>query len=166
MPPKATTVSPAESKGVARPGQVPQGDHEQPAAPATNGRGNGALHVVPPPAGEEPKPVQYAGPRTPRRTREVPVPEYQGFTLTLWVNYPQTVYDTMVSGENKESLEAAGKIFIANNGWCDDVGVPYPPMNTDEFWKAIPNELAGTMLALARREANELPNSLLRQQGR
>jgi hypothetical protein len=114
-----------------------------------------------------PAPIQEStGPRPPKRVREVDVPEYPGFKLTIWVNHPQILYDQMLSGENTASLAAANEIFIAHNGWCDFNGKPYPSIGTDEFWAEIPNELAATMLALVRKEAAELPNSLLRMRPR
>lgn len=151
-PPARAVVTEAEPVEVV-PEPTPNG---APAAPAEAAQ----APVAPPPAPGVP------GPRAPKRVRSVEIPEYPGFQMTVWVNYPSKLFDQMIDGNAEDSLAAANQIFIDNNGWCDDEGQPYPAMHTQDFWDAIPNELAATMIAVLRNEVGKLPNSLLPRRAR
>lgn len=118
-------------------------------------------------AGPTPPP---AGPMAPHRVEWVDLPEYPGFKMKIWVNYPQATFDALFAtgeGSAEASNEASKEIFIEHNGWRDHKGTPYPPMSDPaEFWSAIPNELGGLMVAVLRKQAGVLPNSLLPTRGR
>lgn len=58
---------------------------------------------------------------------------------------------------------ALGKIVLQHNGWCDEDGNAYPPASeVKAFWKAIPDELAGAIMVILRREQGRLPSSMMR----
>jgi len=101
------------------------------------------------------------GPRMPRRERWIDVPEYPGFRVKLWVNYPRRLQDDLKSGDAERLEGALRQLVVGHNDWCAEDGTPLPPSSTAEFWAAIPDELAAALLALMVREENVLPNSIL-----
>lgn len=113
---------------------------EAPAAPASSG----------------------TGPRIRRREGWVDFPpEYEGFRVKLWYNFPSKLLDDLRSGEQDVTEAALRRIVLEHNGWCDEEGKPYPAAGDEGFWEAIPTEVAAIVLALIQMEATKLPNSLL-----
>ncbi len=108
--------------------------------------------------------MAQAGPvllKMPRREREVTIPEYEGFTARLWVNYPKRLQNDLKSGDADKLRAALQQIVVSHNGWCDEAGEVLPQPSAPAFWDAIPDELAAALLALLVREENVLPNSIL-----
>jgi hypothetical protein len=103
----------------------------------------------------------HTGPRIPRRDAWVEVPDpYEGFRVKLWVNYPRRFLEDIQSGESARIKDALCKIVLEHNGWCDEEGAPLPPASTPDFWDAIPDELAGALIALLNEEGQRLPNAI------
>ncbi len=101
------------------------------------------------------------GPRLPRREAWVDVPEYEGFRVRLWTNYPRRVLDQLASQEPEEVLTALRTVVLEHNGWLDFDGQPFPPASEALFWEQIPDELAGALLVMARLEAGKLAIALI-----
>ena len=132
------------------------------------------------------------GPRIPRRELWLDVPEYPGFRVRMWANYPQRLARDLQSKDAALIGAALSQIVIEHNGWCDEEGNPYPPaserrvaiesvaedgpdgesitrtVNRVEypFFDAIPTELAVVLVVLVNEAAATLPNSLLRTRRR
>jgi len=107
----------------------------------------------------------------PRREVEVSIgPEYPGFSARLWVNYPRRLQEDMRSGDNDRMSAALARIIVSHNGWPDDDGnvLPQPGATVlDEdgrtvypFWRAVPDELAASLITLLDEESRRLPNSI------
>jgi hypothetical protein len=67
-------------------------------------------------------------------------PEYAGFTVTLWINYPQRVKQEILSGDESRVTAALGDL-VTDHDLVDFDGEPYPASGP-EFWQAIPDDLA------------------------
>lgn len=142
-------------------------------------------------------PPAPAGPRAPRRELWLDLPpEYPGFKVRLWVNYPARYMTVVQNGgqpdtlarlrelEDADGAEAAekraalqeqalaesramlGQIVLEHNGWCDADGTPYPPPTSPDFWEDISTELAAAILALLQAETMKLPSSLMKTRRR
>ena len=112
-------------------------------------------------AEEESKEAQPVVLRLPRREIWLDVPEYEAFKIKVWANYPERVRKGLWSDDTAELQAALLEVVREHNGWGDEEGNPYPAAGTAEFWDALPNELAATVIVLARHEAPRvLPFSL------
>ncbi len=89
------------------------------------------------------------GPQIPRREAWLDVPEYPGFKLKLWLNYPRRLLDTLSEGDEAAKRDALLRIVLEHNGWRDEEGQPYPLASSPEFYAAIPTELAIVVVLLA-----------------
>lgn len=98
--------------------------------------------------------------KMPKRTTTVAIPEYPGFEVQLWVNFPQRLAADMQAGDTARAVEALGQIVVAHNGWCDENGEPLPQPADPAFWDRISNELALVIVSLVSAEAERLPKSL------
>lgn len=85
---------------------------------------------------------------------------YPGFKVKIWVNYPSGLIQEVRSGDSERAKTALKKIVLEHNGWGDIEGNEFPEAQTDEFWEAIPNELAAAVITLVQMEATKLPNYL------
>lgn len=100
-------------------------------------------------------------PRIQKREKWIDMPvEYEGFKVKVWVNTPSKIWTDITSGEEDLAQQAAAKMVLEHNGWLDFDGNPYPDAQDPEFWKEIPTELGACILAAARAEIQNLPNSL------
>lgn len=97
----------------------------------------------------------------PKREVWLDVPEYPTWKVLIWVNYPQRLNLELASGEAARVSAAVRQIVIAHNGWIGEDGEPYPvEIDSDEFWKAIPDELAAVLGVLVLTAKFILPKSL------
>lgn len=116
----------------------------------------------------EPPLVVVAGPRMPRRTKWLDLPdEYgeAGMKLHCWVNYPARLGQDIDSGERERVFPALYQVVLGHNGWVGDDGAVLPAVNTQQFWDDISTELALTVLRLISLEGSRLPSSLKRPSG-
>jgi len=113
------------------------------------------------------------------------VPEYPGFKVRLWVNYPQRLEQDMAGNsfrdrpdpeqgatleelnawvdEREQFMRAAlSKVVLWHNGWTDFDGSLLPQPSDLSFWERIPTELATAVIALQKQAAEELPNFIRR----
>jgi hypothetical protein len=110
------------------------------------------------------------GPRMPKRTLWVALPErtpggevaYPGFKVRVWVNFPARFAEQLKSGTEEEKSETLRRIVVAHNGWLDDEGEPFPPADSPDFYKQLPQELATLILYSIMEAMQSFPNSLLR----
>ncbi len=110
---------------------------------------------------------RVTGPVIPRREAWLDVPEYPGFRVKLWLNYPRRLREDINSRDEARISAAARQIVLEHNGWVDFDGLPYPPANTEEFWAEIPTELATVLMYLALEEVGAiLPKSLAQSRRR
>jgi hypothetical protein len=157
-----------------------------PAAEATEGPA-AARPPAPPPADPSPTPTPTpppaaAGPRLLRREVWVDVPEYPGFRVKLWINYPQhwdlemtgadfrpapdhegvTLQELRAWNDEREAAmrTAYGRVVLEHNGWLGFEGEVLPQPQDPLFWELIPTELAATVVALQKQASAELPNSI------
>jgi hypothetical protein len=105
------------------------------------------------------------GPRIQRREAWLPLigegaGAYPGFEVRVWTNHPSRIWGEIQSRDEARMSEALRQLVTAHNGWLDFDGEPYPPADTDEFWTAIPNELAALVILTIERGAFSLPNSV------
>jgi hypothetical protein len=107
------------------------------------------------------------GPRLPRREAWIELPpEYPGFRVKVWVNYPRRLNDELASGESERIVGVLRQIVLEHNGWSDTDGTPFPQANTAAFWDAIPDELAAAVIVLVREQVGKLAGSLVTRSGR
>lgn len=106
--------------------------------------------------------VAPTGPRIPRREVYVDIgEEYPGFRAKLWVNYPRRLIDDLRQTDDLERSKAAlGQMVVEHNGWVNYDGTEFPPASEPAFWDAIPDELAGALIALVNREAGKLASDV------
>ena len=110
-----------------------------------------------------------AGPRMPRRTLWVDLPErtpegeeaYPGFKVRVWVNFPSRFAEQLKTGNEEEKSEVLRKIVVEHNGWCDEEGTPFPAATDPEFYRQIPTELAVLIVVAIQEAMVRFPNSLL-----
>lgn len=127
------------------------------------------------------EPVAAPGARSaltaPRIERWVDVPDYPGYRVRLWVNYPRALRSAFeppdlgelegeaLAGyvaERKAAIEQAiGAIVLEHNGWPDEDGAVLPQPPDPTLWDRIDQHLANVVLALAYQAPAQLPNSLL-----
>lgn len=115
----------------------------------------------------------------PRIERWVDVPDYPGYQVKLWVNYPRHLR-TMLTAEDLEAAEGLegqqleayaaelkaklegvlAAIVLEHNGWPDEEGMTLPSPQTPGFWDLLPDQhLANIVMSLARDAPAQLPNS-------
>jgi hypothetical protein len=119
-----------------------------------------------PPGGPDP----VAGPRMPKRTLWVDLPEttpdgdvaYPGFKVRVWVNFPARFAEQLKTGTEEEKAGVLRRIIVEHNGWCDDEGHPFPAADDPAFYQELPQELASLILYSIVEAMNRFPNSLLR----
>jgi hypothetical protein len=115
----------------------------------------------------------------PRIERWVDVPDYPGYQVKLWINYPRALRTTLTAedlagaeeleGEELEAYAAELKaklegvlaaIVLEHNGWPDQEGNVLPQPSTAGFWELVPDQhLANIVMTLAREAPAQLPNS-------
>ena len=106
-------------------------------------------------------PPAPAGPRIPRREVWIDFPpEYPGFRVKVWLNFPARMLDDLRSGDVDRMRKTLFKVVLEHNGWVDEDGEPYPPPTDEDFWTTIPTEVGVTIIALINIEVTKLPNSL------
>jgi hypothetical protein len=131
---------------------VPSNRTKRRLAPAHQ---NGHYHgPIPPP------PVQ-AGPM-PRIEVWLPLAdEYPGWMFLFWQNHPrQVMRDLRAAQGDTATWDVFKSLVRAHNGWTDERGVVYPQTDDDEFWGAIPNQVALALYQRVQDQAWTLPNSL------
>lgn len=152
-------ISLAGEPGSPTEGQQSRGGSE--AAPTSIS----GLVPIPSPSNASPViPQQVQGKQVRRKEGWVKIDDdaYPDFNFKMWINYPQKYDDAIKTTATPDEIrETLGKIVLAHDGWLDEEGMPYPPANTPEFWKSIPNELAAAIITLVRLEATNLPNLLM-----
>lgn len=77
----------------------------------------------------------------------------------------QTWRDGIADAQERR-LTALRQIVVKHNDWVMWDGTPYPPADSDDFWRAIPDELAAAIIVIMRKEANRLPSGLARAASR
>lgn len=117
----------------------------------------------------------------PRIERWLDVPDYPGYRVKLWVNYPRHLRSTLTTqdlegaeglegeelaayaAELKAKLEGVlAAIVLEHNGWPDEDGNVLPQPSTPGFWDLVPDQhLANIVMTLAREAPSLLPNSPL-----
>lgn len=117
----------------------------------------------------------------PRIERWVDVPDYPGYQVRLWVNYPRALksafspldpdeveklegdeLDRFVAERKAQVEQALAAIVLEHNGWPDEEGNALPPPQTQGFWDDMPDQhLMNVVLSLAVNAPSQLPNSLL-----
>jgi hypothetical protein len=102
------------------------------------------------------------GPQVRRREewKDLPTP-YDGFQIKIWANYPRKLATDVNSNDVDLMLPALMRIILEHNHWRDEQGDEYPAANTEDFWRAIPDELAAALITLFQMEALALPNSMM-----
>ena len=129
---------------------------------------NGTVAVMLPGAGPGQPPGQ-PGPRMPRRTLWVDLPEkapdgsdaYPGFKVRVWVNFPARFAEQLKVGTAEEKAAVLRRIVLEHNGWCDDEGTPFAPADDPAFYEQIPTELAVLIVVAIQEAMVRFPNSLL-----
>lgn len=87
-----------------------------------------------------------AGKVLPKRVITFPLPEpYQDFSITAWINFPQSVGEDLRSGDIERGRVALMQI-VRGHDLVDYDGVPYPPADDPKFWDAIPNDVGGMIV--------------------
>lgn len=71
-----------------------------------------------------------------------------------------------IAAAQERRLSALRQIVVKHNDWVMWNGTPYPPADSDDFWRAIPDELAAAIIVIMRKEANRLPSGLARAASR
>lgn len=109
--------------------------------------------------------VQPSGPRMPKRTAWVPLPDSYGeagMELLVWTNYSHAVGNALRGLKGTEAFkEALADVALAHNGWLDEDGEPLPPMDADFWWSdAISDELVGVVLVLLGDVPQRFPKGL------
>lgn len=108
-----------------------------------------------------------SGPRLPRREVWIDLPpEYEGCRIKVWVNYPRRLNDELASQETERVSRALRQIVVEHNSWSESDGTPLPSATTPEFWQAISDELAATIIILVREQVGKLATSLTTRSGR
>lgn len=112
-----------------------------------------------------PAPPRQARGQVTRRERWVNLPktpEYQDWQVYMWTNFPADYLNTMADVAPAERKERLNLIFRAHNGWLDESGNAYPQPGetvddgTLDFWDAIPQEVANTLIALMNVEQRQM----------
>lgn len=127
----------------------------------------GAVVNAPAPPGT-PAPAAV-GPRLPKRTLWVDLPErtpdgdvaYPGFKVRVWVNFPARLAEQLKTGTEEEKADVLRRIIVEHNGWCDDEGSPFPAADDPAFYQQIPTELAVLIVVSIQEAMVRFPNSLL-----
>lgn len=128
------------------------------------------------------EPVAMPGQRSqltpPRIERWLDVPDYPGYRVKLWINYPRHLRSAFQLPEGLEDLEgdaleavvserkalveqAMAAIVLDHNGWPDQDGNVLPHPTDPTLWELIDQHLMNVVLALAFQAPSQLPNSLL-----
>jgi hypothetical protein len=126
----------------------------------------------------------------PRITRWFDVPDYPGYRVKLWVNYPRgvktAITDTITEiGEvmgraraldegadtapleklaDEKKAEIQGRmaaIVLEHNGWPDEDGLVLPQPSDPAFWDRLEQHLSNIVSQMAIEAPSQLPNSLL-----
>lgn len=101
-----------------------------------------------------------------KKTRWVAIPEYEGWAIRMWTNFPTRVFVDMGEAKTSEDMAAIlGKVLLEHNNWKDDEGMPYPPPSEAGFYEQLPPELLAILMVVVKEEAVRLPNSLLATRG-
>jgi hypothetical protein len=129
------------------------------------------------------EPLGLAGAKStltpPRIERWLDVPDYPGYRVKLWINYPRHLRAALtpedleqaegLEGEELDAYAAELKaklegilaaIVLEHNGWPDEEGNVLPQPSTPGFWDQVPDQhLANIVMTLAREAPAQLPNS-------
>lgn len=115
--------------------------------------------------------VSPAGPpRAKRRESWVEIPEEfgEGMHFRMWLSYPTGYRAELLGAETTEArkLQILHEVILEHNGWCDEQGQPYPPAESDAFWRVISEELGGVLIALLIDEPSNAPLALVARKRR
>lgn len=123
---------------------------------------NGTIQTFHKDSGSAGGAVERAG-RVTKRTRWVDLPqeEYPTWKVYLWVNFPAGLLEDIRSGDESKAREALRRIVLEHNGWQDEEGEELVPADHEDFYRVIPTEVLGCLMALIQQECAKLPNSLL-----
>jgi hypothetical protein len=109
------------------------------------------------------RPKPAPAPSFEKRTKwaELPAP-YKGWYVNLWLNHPAEFADAAESFDVDVKIGALGRIFMEHNDWPDPTapGEVLPATSDPEFWKRLPDEVLGIMIALLQAEKERVPNSI------
>lgn len=102
---------------------------------------------------------------TVRRERWVNLPktpEYQDWQIFMWTNFPSHYLNTLADLTDEARKARLNEIFRAHNGWRDENQNEYPQPSANvadgdmDFWDAIPQEVANTLIAMMNAEQKQL----------
>jgi hypothetical protein len=122
------------------------------------------------PATVNPNGVVGEGPRMPKRTAWVDLPdEYgaAGMRMRVVTNYTYGTWKALQGLAEAGGLDAAlTATVLEHNGWCSEDGTPLPPCDTAGFWwlDAVSPELVGVVIATLLDVPRQYPKGL-RQSG-
>lgn len=91
-----------------------------------------------------------------KRLVTIEVPEYEGMSFVAWVNYGPEVREAFRRNDEESRIDALKQIVVSTN-FKDDDGKPYLKPDTDDFWKAIPDDLAVIMISQIVDNVGKLP---------
>lgn len=126
----------------------------------------------------------------PRLTPWLDVPDYPGYRVRLWINYPRgvktAITDTVTAigelGEQARSLKGdadtaemerraeelkaevqghMAAIVLEHNGWPDEDGNVLPQPSDPVFWDRLEQHLSNVVSQMALEAPGLLPNSVL-----
>jgi hypothetical protein len=88
------------------------------------------------------------------------IPEYEGWKVRLWTNFPTRIFQEIQSGDTARMESVLRAIVVEHNRWRDHDGTPFPPAAAPDFYQAIPTEVVAILLVVIQQEITRLPNSL------
>jgi hypothetical protein len=116
------------------------------------------------PAAEVQQPTVSDGPRMPKHTRWVALPEpYDGMQIQVWTNYPHGIGNALRGLKGTDAFkDALAACVLAHDGWLDADGQPLPPADTPDFWwgDGVSDELVGVVLAVLAEVPTRFPKEL------
>lgn len=111
-------------------------------------------------------PTAGDGPRMPRRTAWVELPdEYgaAGMEMRVWTNYPHGIANALRGLKGTDAFkEALAAVVLEHNGWRDADGNPLPDARSEDFWwsDGVSDELVGVVLAILGDVPQRYPKGL------
>lgn len=116
------------------------------------------------PTAERVQPTPSGGPRMPKHTRWIALPEpYDGMQIQVWTNYPHGIGNALRGLKGTDAFKAAlAACVLAHDGWLDADGEPLPDAQSEDFWwsDGISDELVGVVLAVLADVPMRFPKEL------